>query len=55
MNAVVKTRYDEGFKNKLIDLILINIRKPKAVDEFEELRRKKGSAIKEKYAPTQVY
>ena len=47
--------YDEGLKNKLMDLILTKIRRPREVDEFEELRRQKGSAIKERYAPTQVY
>jgi hypothetical protein len=47
--------YDEGFKNKLMDLILTKIRRPREVDEFEELRRQKGSAIKERYVPTQVY
>ena len=47
--------YDEDFKDKLLDLILIKIRKPREVGEFEELRRQRGSAIKERYAPTQVY
>ena len=47
--------YDEGFKNKLMDLILIKIRKPKEVDEFEELRKQKDSEIKERYTPALVY
>ncbi len=47
--------YDDDFKNRLTDLILIKIRKLKEVDEFEGLQRQKGSAIKEKSAATKVY
>jgi hypothetical protein len=47
--------YDEDFKSRLMDLILVKIRRPKEVSEFEELQRQKRSAIKEKPASIEVY
>jgi len=43
--------YDEDFKDKLMNLILVKIRKPREVSEFEELLRHKSSVTKEKPAP----
>ena len=47
--------YDEDFKDRLMDLILTKIRRPKEVSEFEELQRQKRSVIKEKSVSIEVY
>jgi hypothetical protein len=38
--------YDEDFKNKLMNLILTKVRKPREISEFEELQKQKASAVK---------
>jgi hypothetical protein len=47
--------YDEDFKNRLMDLILVKIRRPKEVSEFEELQKQKRSVVKEKTASIEAY
>lgn len=47
--------HDEDFKNKLMNLILAKVKKPREVSEFEELQKQKTSALKEKSSTIEIY
>lgn len=47
--------YDDGFKIKLINLILTKVKKPREVIEFEELQKQKAPTNREKPSLVEIY
>jgi hypothetical protein len=47
--------YDDNFKDKLVNLILTRVKKPKEVSEFEEIQRHRVSAAKEGHSMDSIY
>lgn len=47
--------YDDDFKDKLMNLILTRVKKPREVSEFEEIQRRKVSAVEEGHSMDSIY